>query len=73
MNERERGELMEIRVLIVAILGSILISFLIAMVVSLIAMRNLEVFWEQEFKKSLDEIQKETLKIIEGRFTNKQK
>ena len=64
---------MEIRVLIVAILGSILISFLIAMVVSLIAMRNLEVFWEQEFKKSLDEIQKETLKIIEDRFTNRQK
>lgn len=64
---------MEIRVLIVAILGSILISFLIAIVVSLRAMRNLEVFWEQEFKKSLDEIQKETLKIIEGRFTNKQK
>ena len=68
-----KGELMEIRVLIVAILGSILISFLIAMVVSLIAMRNLEVFWEQEFKKSLDEIQKETLKIIEDRFTNRQK
>ena len=64
---------MEIGVLIVVILASLFISFLIAMVVSLRAMRNLEVFWEQEFKKSLDEIQKETLKIIEGRFTNKQK
>lgn len=72
MNEC-RGELMEIGVLIVVILASLFISFLIAMVVSLRAMRNLEVFWEQEFKKSLDEIQKETLKIIEGRFTNKQK
>lgn len=64
---------MEIGVLIVVILASLFISFLIAMVVSLRAMRNLEVFWEQEFKKSLDEIQKETLKIIEDRFTNRQK
>lgn len=64
---------MDIRVLIAVILASLFISFLIAMVVSLIAMRNLEVFWEQEFKKSLDEIQKETLKIIENRFTNRLK
>ena len=64
---------METGVLIVVILASLFISFLIAMVVSLRAMRNLEVFWEQEFKKSLDEIQKETLKIIEDRFTNIQK